>query len=252
MTVLYYPLYIRTRGAPRSRTPSRAALGVPARGKARAARGLLGDPRFEPARRPRYPAPVRLQRSRQYGTAGALGVSDPRLQWPGRRLAGPGGLRAEHVERLDAMFASGECPPAVVVFVDAWTSLGGSQFVNSSVTGRYMDYLCDEVVDFVDARYPTLRGATTVDSRASPRAAMAPWSCRCPAPTSSARSLRTPATRCSSAATCPSFRWSRARYATTSRAPTGCSWSAYARPTTSIGRSGCAVQRVRHGRGLLA
>jgi S-formylglutathione hydrolase FrmB len=60
------------------------------------------------------------------------------------------------VERLDRMFASGECPPAVIVFVDAWTSLGGSQFINSSAIGRYMDYLCDEVVGFVDARYPTL------------------------------------------------------------------------------------------------
>ncbi|MBV8942863.1 MAG: hypothetical protein JO240_14135 [Solirubrobacterales bacterium] len=62
------------------------------------------------------------------------------------------------VERLDDMFAEGGCPPAVVVFVDAWTSLGGSQFLNSSATGRYMDYLCDEVVPFVDSRYPTLEG----------------------------------------------------------------------------------------------
>jgi S-formylglutathione hydrolase FrmB len=60
------------------------------------------------------------------------------------------------IERLDGMFASRDCPPAVIVFVDAWTSLGGSQFINSSATGRYMDYLCDEVVAFVDARYPTI------------------------------------------------------------------------------------------------
>jgi len=59
------------------------------------------------------------------------------------------------VERLDQMFAAGGCPPAVVVFVDAWTSLGGAQFINSEGTGRYMDYLCDEVVPFVDQRYPT-------------------------------------------------------------------------------------------------
>jgi S-formylglutathione hydrolase FrmB len=58
-------------------------------------------------------------------------------------------------ERLDAMFAAGECPDAVVVFVDAWTAYGGSQFLNSTGTGRYMDYLCDEVVAFVDAAYPT-------------------------------------------------------------------------------------------------
>jgi hypothetical protein len=47
-------------------------------------------------------------------------------------------------------------PPAIVAFVDCWTSLGGSQFLNSPGTGRYLDYLCDEVVAFVDQRYPTL------------------------------------------------------------------------------------------------
>jgi len=47
-------------------------------------------------------------------------------------------------------------PPAIVVLVDCWTSLGGSQFLNSPGTGRYLDYLCDEVVAFVDDRYPTL------------------------------------------------------------------------------------------------
>jgi hypothetical protein len=59
------------------------------------------------------------------------------------------------VERLDAMFTRGDCPDAVIVFVDAWTSRGGSQFINSIGTGRYMDYLCDEIVPFVDQRYPT-------------------------------------------------------------------------------------------------
>jgi Putative esterase len=62
------------------------------------------------------------------------------------------------IERLDELFASGECPPAVVVLVDAWTSYGGSQFLNSPSTGPYLDYLCDEVVPFVDSRYPTLPG----------------------------------------------------------------------------------------------
>jgi hypothetical protein len=44
----------------------------------------------------------------------------------------------------------------VLVFVDAWTAYGGSQFVDSPGTGRYHSYLCDEVVPFVDARYRTL------------------------------------------------------------------------------------------------
>src|SRR5213079_3505104 len=57
------------------------------------------------------------------------------------------------------LFASGESPPAVLVFVDAWRSLGGSQFIDSPGTGRYHTYLCDELVPFVDERYRTLEGA---------------------------------------------------------------------------------------------
>jgi S-formylglutathione hydrolase FrmB len=45
---------------------------------------------------------------------------------------------------------------AVVVLVDAFTAVGGSQFVDSPGTGKYHSYLCDELVPFVDARYPTL------------------------------------------------------------------------------------------------
>ena len=50
------------------------------------------------------------------------------------------------IERLDAMYAANQCPDAIIVFVDAWTRFGGSQFLNSTSTGRYLDYLCDEVV----------------------------------------------------------------------------------------------------------
>jgi hypothetical protein len=54
------------------------------------------------------------------------------------------------------VFAHGEAPPALVVYVDAWTGYGGSQFVDSPGTGRYHSYLCDEVVPWIDARYRTL------------------------------------------------------------------------------------------------
>jgi hypothetical protein len=59
-------------------------------------------------------------------------------------------------ERIDRLFAEEDCPPALVVFVDAWTRHGGSQFIDSPGTGRYGEYLCDEVVSFVDSRYRTL------------------------------------------------------------------------------------------------
>jgi S-formylglutathione hydrolase FrmB len=60
------------------------------------------------------------------------------------------------IERLDTMFADTDCPDGIVVFVDCWTSRGGSQFLNSTSTGRYLDYLCDEVPAFIDERYPTI------------------------------------------------------------------------------------------------
>ena len=62
-------------------------------------------------------------------------------------------------ERIDALFAEEDCPPALVVLVDCWTTYGGSQFIDSAGTGRYCEYLCDEVVSFVDSRYRTLAQA---------------------------------------------------------------------------------------------
>jgi enterochelin esterase-like enzyme len=110
---------------------------------------LEGNPLGDPARRPLYvylspgvgddPVPV------IYMLQGYGGQLDA---WLARKAFEP-----TVVERLDAMFAAGECSDAVVVFVDAWTSLGGSQFINSEGTGRYMDHVCDEIVPFVEGRY---------------------------------------------------------------------------------------------------
>ncbi|MGZ4339265.1 MAG: alpha/beta hydrolase-fold protein [Gaiellaceae bacterium] len=48
---------------------------------------------------------------------------------------------------------------AIVVLVDGWTPVGGSQWIDSAI-GAYGTYLREEVVPFVDDRYPTngLRG----------------------------------------------------------------------------------------------
>jgi hypothetical protein len=72
-------------------------------------------------------------------------------------------FRQPFTETADRVFADGTAPPCVVVYVDAWTTYGGSQFVDSAGTGRYHSYLCDEVVPWVDARYRTI---TDRDSRA--------------------------------------------------------------------------------------
>ncbi|MGN9838427.1 alpha/beta hydrolase [Nonomuraea sp. H19] len=65
-------------------------------------------------------------------------------------------FRRPYPELADGVFARGEAPPAIVVYVDAWTSLGGSQYLDSPATGRYHSYLRDEVVPWVDARYRTI------------------------------------------------------------------------------------------------
>jgi Putative esterase len=65
-------------------------------------------------------------------------------------------FRRNFPELTDELFASGDAPPCVVVFVDAWTSLGGSQFIDSPGTGRYLTYICDEIVPWVDSTYRTM------------------------------------------------------------------------------------------------
>src|SRR5262249_545055 len=64
--------------------------------------------------------------------------------------------RRNFPELVDELFASGDSPPAILVWVDAWTSLGGSQFIDSPGTGRYHTYIVDEIVPGVDEHYLTL------------------------------------------------------------------------------------------------
>ena len=109
---------------------------------------LADNPLGDPCRRPLY----------VYRAPGAepgapiifmlQGYSGQLDTWVARRAFEP-----NLVERLDAMFAAREAAPAFVVFVDAWTSRGGSQFLNSAANGRYLDYICDEIVPFVEARH---------------------------------------------------------------------------------------------------
>ena len=113
---------------------------------------LAGNPLGDPARRPLYVyVPPGIDEGGEYASVYVIqGMTGQVDMWFNRSAFEP-----TMVERVDELFGSGGCPPAVVVFVDAWTSYGGSQFINSTSTGRYMDYLCDEVVPFVDGIYPT-------------------------------------------------------------------------------------------------
>lgn len=72
-------------------------------------------------------------------------------------------------ERMDALIERGAVREMIVVMPDCFTRLGGSQYINSDATGRYEDYLIEEIVPFVDERFRTLAkaGARAVMGKSS-------------------------------------------------------------------------------------
>jgi S-formylglutathione hydrolase FrmB len=119
---------------------------------------LRGNPLGDPVERPvlvYLPPGYDAQPDRRYPSVYVLmGYGGHVTMWHNRTP-----FRQPFPETADQLFAAGAAPHAIVVYVDAWTSYGGSQFVDSPGTGRYHSYLCDEVVPWVDGRYRTLAGA---------------------------------------------------------------------------------------------
>jgi hypothetical protein len=113
---------------------------------------LRGNRRGDPETRPLYVyTPPGYERSTErypsvYVLQGWTGQVD---MWRNRNA-----LRPNVIELFDDLFEQG-APPAIVVFVDAWTSWGGSQYLDSPALGPYHSYLCGEIVPWVDARYRT-------------------------------------------------------------------------------------------------
>jgi S-formylglutathione hydrolase FrmB len=58
-------------------------------------------------------------------------------------------------ERLDRLIREKKMGEAIVVMPDCFTRLGGSQYLNSTATGRYEDHVVRELVPYVDSRYRT-------------------------------------------------------------------------------------------------
>ena len=115
---------------------------------------LRGNPLGDPHERPLwvYVPPGYDDTDVRYPTIYVLqGYTGHLAMWRNRTP-----FRQPFPEVADPQIAAGEIPPCIIVYVDAWTAVGGSQFVDSPGTGRYHSYLCDEVVPFVDERYRTL------------------------------------------------------------------------------------------------
>ena len=113
-------------------------------------RNALGDP----TRRPLYvylPPQYATDAERRFPTIYVLqGMTGQLDMWRNRAA-----FRLTPLELYDQLFSDPEVPPAILVFVDCWTSLGGSQFLDSPGTGRYHTYLCNEVVPAVDRAFRT-------------------------------------------------------------------------------------------------
>ena len=116
---------------------------------------LRNNPLGDPARRPLWvylPPGYDEREAQRYPTIYQIqGLTGQLDMWRNRAP-----FRQNFPELADELFATGQAPPCILVWVDCWTSLGGSQFLDSPGTGRYHTYLCEEIVPWVDRRYRTL------------------------------------------------------------------------------------------------
>jgi S-formylglutathione hydrolase FrmB len=98
-------------------------------------RGARGDERF----------PV------VYFLAGFTGSGRSFLNWHAWTPSVP--------ERIDRLRARNLIGDVIAVFPDAFTVYGGSQYLNSTATGRYEDMMIADLVPWVDERFPSLGAA---------------------------------------------------------------------------------------------
>jgi enterochelin esterase-like enzyme len=59
-------------------------------------------------------------------------------------------------QQAERLLAERRMGPAIIVFPDCFTALGGNQYINSSAIGRYADYLTRELIPFIDGEFRTL------------------------------------------------------------------------------------------------
>jgi enterochelin esterase family protein len=64
-------------------------------------------------------------------------------------------------QRLERLTRTKKIREMIVVMPDCFTKYGGSQYVNSSATGRYEDYMIKEIVPFIDTNFRTIPKAAS-------------------------------------------------------------------------------------------
>jgi pimeloyl-ACP methyl ester carboxylesterase len=114
---------------------------------------LAGNPAGDPSRRPLYVyVPPGIGEGTRVPSIYLLTYySGLVTDWLDRSVFDP-----SLIDRVDALFADDSVPRAVVVFADGMSRFGCSQWIDSIATAPYMSHLCEEIVPFIDERYPTL------------------------------------------------------------------------------------------------
>jgi len=86
------------------------------------------------------------------------------------------------VERVDALISAGQIPPCLCVFIDGWTALGGSQWLNTEAQGNYFNYVTQDVVHFVEENFRAHRerGKRALLGKSSGGYAVWVAACHCP------------------------------------------------------------------------
>lgn len=74
----------------------------------------------------------------------------------GKMLLNDSAFSPDLAERMDRLIDAGKIKPMIVVMPDCFTYYGGSQYINSTATGNYEDYLINEIVPFVDENFRTI------------------------------------------------------------------------------------------------
>jgi enterochelin esterase family protein len=119
---------------------------------------LKDNPAGDPARRdiPVYlPPSYATDPARRYPVAYVL----PGYTGRGRMLLNDNPWSPSLDDRLDALIHSRRMGEMIVVMPDAFTRYGGSQYMDSSATGRYGTHLAKELVAHVDRTFRTRLGA---------------------------------------------------------------------------------------------
>ena len=121
---------------------------------------LMGNPLNDPATRrvPVYLPPGYKKNNHRYPTVYILAAFAQR----GLKLLNDS-LWEENIQaRMDRLIAEKKVQAMILILPDASTRYGGSQYINSSATGRYEDHIL-ELVKFIDGKYRTIEDR---DSRA--------------------------------------------------------------------------------------